>query len=561
MNNPNLDPTQTDIEEPVRAEEAGARISVGSAILASIVFSIAGLLLALLFATWFWVDTMRFVIASALVVAIVTMLIGFGSKGTFQTISAFFISAIILSGSLAWELPEVRENVLQVASGFVPSQTLRAALADANSEVGATACRALLKRGYDEAKGVAPAMAAAPDSSVACLSEEVEGTDSEELLRRDVARLWQDAMMNGRGDEPCRFLIPFAKLAPKVWEDTPARILNLSVSSSSEEIQSCARQEFASLHPSPLKKLRGLGDPREIGAREQEQLFAGMVRDTYGTEQASDGNEVVAGPAMKQWMLSLGCSSLSSSEDPSRPLRLLNMVMASESCGVLTDDDTSPLATWSMTCSEAVDAKTGLATQDDLCASVEFYATGAAIDFAKATVLSGIEIMQWRALNRAVKAGHVQKNALDAASRLTPTEAMNDSLAGAPVTTRWALQPGINATRRFGGDVRSHMQGEKALRGLDRKQMELFKQMAESGKLTGMGEQGRVDIDMKEELEKSGLDYDEVFSKELIEDVNAVDDAELDKESEGSMMDLIGEPEKKSEREKRREKVDVMRDR
>ncbi len=503
--------------------------------LGSLTLGLAGAVLVLILGIWHW-ERIQVLAGGYLVGVVVSVSIGamIYSKKPGHAIIAFVCT--LLTGSLlvTWHLPETRAQIIAGIGRYLPSHTLLLGLGDSDETVVAQACQSLVKKGYGEVQHLTPDFAKRPTSSITCLSKDIQGTDADELLRRDLSRLWEKEVLENP-KATCGAVDAYAKMAPRIYSDFPARLLHLSFASNSIEAVACARKAFNDAYPPGDERLEGLGNPGDVDFKVAAPLFDELIQAGYSSTAIEADKEMMSDPMLVQWTMSLGCSLLTEGDDVTRTIRSLNQAMASSNCGAATGENSAGI--WANTCEEAVDPETGFATEEKMCELIGTYARGEAISYAKTIVMSGVELMQWRAMQEKVEEGFAHRSGSAYDQRFVPADLMEATLTegGLPIGVTHDLGYGFSSVRRYGGGARSAMQSGSVKTSASKTALEVFVAMGESGSFNGTS----VD-ELFKDTEASPKD---VFSSSNMKDAKELlkKKEEEEEEEEFAFEDLFGE--------------------
>lgn len=536
---------------------APEEMTLASVAKTSLVFSLTGLVFIFVVGFWFWVDFTPVLVACAGVALVAALGAGVVTRRPTAVAVAFMVSMACLSLSLAFDTASFKKLGLTASSDVLPLNTLKRALHAPAQSVGVAACQGLIRRGYDTLENSSVDFSAVPSVVSECLAGSIEGTDTDDLVRRDVVKTWHEELLYRTDGTACELVEPYHRLGAMVHDDHPAHLFHIAHRSEVPATRQCAKEAFDADYDTPLKRLRALGDPRLLSSSLKSDLFGALIRSAYSVEQGrvelGDNHD----PMREQWTLSLGCSILSETDEPSQAMRYMNTAMMAQDCGAVTNTDQS-VSVWVGACDENVDPSSGFATSDELCRSIRRHAVDAAVEYARGQVIRSFELLQWQAMSRSVVKGHERISYMNERDRFVPADLLNDGANFALPTGAWQLQPGVAGARRFSAESVDHMMNEKMKRGLNRELVERYLEMAENdGQLTGLDE-GRLEVNVKEQLEAEGIDSSEVFGESTQEEaLRLLDDNRLDDESETSAREMLGEPPERAPEEK----VSITRDR
>jgi hypothetical protein len=494
--------------------EANQTPSMASTLGFAIFISVTGFVLLVIVAVVMWWNMLQLALLYFALVPAATGLAVYLSHGDVRQSAVGFLVALIMGGlTYTWTVPEVRAQSIRLAGGTMNPETLFTALEDPAEVVGFAACDVLMAQHLELMRVRVPDFASTPARALRCFDREVESSDADEILRREVALFWSKQLADG-GDAECTYLPAFAKFRERDSTTLAADLLGVMTRSQDASTQECALGEFKSRFPTPLKQLEGLGDPRKLAERDADALFLSLTNASYNAVPDKTTQAVTTTPLMKQWGLSLGCYLVDAGPSPSRYVQRLNSMMRMEGCGEIDVPEASSL--WSSACSESLSGTHGLVTQSRLCRAVGNQAIGLSIRGASTVVGSAIEALATSELATGIRTG----------DHRSKSDIMDQILAE-------GLGPDAEAgiAMKFGYEFESkRFQMRQALREVDGKDPEkmndlererFMKELAESGEFEG--------VNLKEALGEEGF---EAMMKEV-----GTDDGEV-----GSMTvnELIG---------------------
>lgn len=457
--------------------------------------SLGGLLLISILTVSLWKSFEWMAIAYGLGVLIPTVLaVRIGGGGVKEAIVGGVISALIGTSTLLWQSPQTRGTVLETVENQVPVSALFSALDDVE-DVSVVACQALLRTNYDRLRFRTQDFAKRTHITATCLGKGLEGTDGDELMRRDVLKVWQEQLLTSTSPRVCEYMEPFATMTSSHHpEDAAARILSIVTGAQIAEVRECARASFVARFPSPLQQLKGLGNPTALDVSFAESLLTSLTSTSYGENTEPEIKKLTNTPIMRQWGLSLGCALIAQGNDPTSYAQKLNTATKLQSCAAIEGE--MAVSVWANACSESLeDTQNGLVTTNTLCNSIRNAAREVSTRMASTIVHAAINAMNQQKLVQEMGAATRALDRSAFADSFSPGRNLN--LDGVPALMADQMRRDMyDYDLNVGGYTREVM--GSAVPRPSRGMMEAANEIVLTGKIRGVDIRSKMDVNLEE---------------------------------------------------------------
>lgn len=455
--------------------------------------SLGGLLLVSILTISLWKSFEWMAIAYALGVLIPAVIaVKIGGGKTKEVIIGGVIAAAVGATTYLWASPQTRGIVLEAVEARIPVSALFLALDDVH-DVSVVACQALLRTNYDSLKFRTQDFAARTNVTVKCLGEGLEGTDGDELLRRDVLKLWQGQLLSSNSPLVCEFMEPYATLTSMHQPDeAAAQILSIVTGAQIAEVRECARESFVKRFASPLQQLEGLGNPANLDVTFADGLLTSLTSSTYGENTEPEVKKLTNTSVMRQWGLSLGCALIAQGNDPTNYAQKLNTATRLQSCAAIEGE--MAVSVWANACSESLeDSQSGLVTTSTLCNAIRNAAREVSVKMASTIVHAAINAMDQQRLAQDMGAASRSLDRSQFADSFLPSRNMNleelPSLMGAQM--RRDIHDYDRNVKGYSREVMG-----SAVPQISKGMMEAANEVVLTGKIRGIDVRSKMDVDL-----------------------------------------------------------------